>query len=86
MLPSFKPETCPLAMATYGIDCNCPFKIPAGRLDIVRERLELPDASQSIASFMASGDFTIKLDTQDNVGDYASLTIGFTVKQKPASG
>jgi len=82
MLPSFNPTDCPKPMAHYGIDCNCPFNIPTGQLNIIRERLELPDAQGSIAAFMASGDFVIRLDTHDTVGPYASLTIKFTVKPK----
>jgi hypothetical protein len=80
MLPSFKPETCPKPMAQYGIDCNCPFNIPAGQLNIVREKVELSDAQASVAAFMASGDFDIRLDTHDSVGPYASLTIKFSIK------
>ncbi|CAF0767658.1 unnamed protein product [Rotaria sordida] len=86
MLPSFKPQTCPARMAQFGIDCNCPFNIPAGPLSIVNEPLELPDAQSSIANFMATGDFVIQLDAQDQVGPYASLTIKFTVKSQKQSG
>jgi hypothetical protein len=86
MLPKFQPETCPLPMLQYGIDCNCPFNIPAGQLNIIRERLELPDASSSIANFMASGDFSIQLDTYDSDGAYAAIIIKFTVKPAKPSG
>ncbi|CAF2398521.1 unnamed protein product [Rotaria sp. Silwood2] len=86
MLPSFKPDSCPKAMAQYGIDCNCPFNIPAGHLSIVNEKLEIPDAQSSIANFMATGDFSIQLDTQDAVGSYASIIIKFTVKSHKPSG
>ena len=73
-------------MAQYGIDCNCPFNIPAGQITIRDEKLVLPDAQATIASFMATGDFDIQLDTYDAVGPYASLTIGFTVKSARPSG
>ncbi|UJR36792.1 hypothetical protein I4U23_029505 [Adineta vaga] len=86
MLPSFKPETCPPTALNYGVDCNCPFNIPTGQLDIIRERMELPDAQASIASFMASGDFTIELDTYDSTGPYAKISVGFTVKPVKPSG
>ncbi|CAF4606186.1 unnamed protein product [Rotaria sp. Silwood1] len=86
MLPTFKADTCPKPMAQYGIDCNCPFNIPAGHLSIVNEKLEIPDAQSSIANFMATGDFTIQLDTQDAVGPYASIIIKFTVKSHKPSG
>jgi hypothetical protein len=86
MLPTFKPETCPAPMAQYGIDCTCPFKIPAGRITITKEKLELPDAQATVANFMATGDFSIQLDTYDSVGPYASLSIKFTVKAAKPSG
>lgn len=86
MLPSFKPDTCPKPMAQYGIDCTCPFNIPAGQLSISRERIELPDAKSSIANFMASGDFSIQLDAHDDAGLYGSLIIKFTVKPAKQSG
>ena len=86
LLPSFGPATCPAGVAQYGIDCNCPFNIRTGQISIVKERLELPDAQASIASFMASGTFTIKLDTYDAVGQYASITIKFSVVSAKPSG
>jgi hypothetical protein len=86
VLPQFKPDSCPAPMAQYGIDCNCPFNIPAGRIVIENERLILPDAQATIANFMATGDFTIQLDTYDTVGAYASLIIRFTVKAAKPTG
>ena len=86
MLPSFKPDTCPPPMAQYGIDCNCPFNIPAGQLDIIKERLELPDAQSTIAGFMSLGDFSIQLDAYDEVGSYASIILKFSVKPVTSSG
>jgi hypothetical protein len=86
MLPTFKPETCPPGVAQYNIDCTCPFKIPVGPLNILKERMELPDAQNTMASFMASGDFSIRLQTYDAVGPYADITIKFTVKPVKPSG
>ncbi|CAF0872980.1 unnamed protein product [Adineta ricciae] len=86
MLPSFRPETCPPTAANYGVDCNCPFNIPAGSLNIIKEKMVLPDAQASIASFMASGDFSFQLDTYDSQGSYANIIIKFTVKPAKPSG
>ena len=86
LLPTFRPETCPAPMAQYGIDCNCPFNIRSGQLKIENEKLVLPDAQATIANFMATGDFSIQLDTYDSAGAYASLTIRFTVKAAKPSG
>ena len=86
LLPTFKPDTCPPPMAQYGIDCTCPFNIRTGQITIENEKLVLPDAQATIANFMATGDFSIQLDTYDTSGPYASLIIKFTVKAAKPSG
>ena len=43
-------------------------------------KIDLPDFSQSIFTFLASGDFDIKVVTSDSVGSYGCLNIKFTVK------
>ncbi|CAF0739801.1 unnamed protein product [Brachionus calyciflorus] len=79
LLPSFSPETCPPTVAQYGIDCNCPFQIKTGLIDI-EEHFDVPDATQTIASFLASGDFEIKIDTKDANGAFGCVNIKFAVK------
>jgi hypothetical protein len=57
---------CPPESADYGIDCNCPFEIPAQTVDEVFER-DVPafigDARFFFVlnSFTANGDFDIKI-------------------------
>jgi hypothetical protein len=77
---SFNPNACPPELADYGIDCKCPFKIRSGRIEILDTLLELPDASASIATFLASGDFDITIKTEDPLGKFACVRIKFTVK------
>ena len=77
---SFNPTACPPELAQFGIDCTCPFKVPAGNVNIEDTLAELPDASTSIATFLASGDFDITIKTEDVLGKYACVRIKFTVK------
>jgi hypothetical protein len=53
------PANCPPGLADWGIDCSCPFNIPAQSVDDSIE-VELPDLSTTIVSFLANGDFDIK--------------------------
>ena len=50
---------CPPELAEWGIDCNCPFNIPAQSVE-GNISLDVPDLSTTIVSFLASGDFDIK--------------------------
>jgi len=83
LLPeSFNPTQClnyP-TLADYGIDCNCPFNVKSGFVNIQDILLEIPDASQSIATFLASGDFDITAKVSDPKGDVANFQIQFSVK------
>jgi len=79
---SFNPTACPPELLDFGIDCKCPFSIRDGLIEIIDTILDLPDASQSIATFLASGDFDITIKTQDASGPFANIRIQFTVKPK----
>ena len=83
LLPdSFNPQVCAQypTLLQYGIDCNCPFNIVSGFINIPDILLDIPDASQSIATFLASGDFDITMKTADPQGDIANVQIQFSVK------
>jgi hypothetical protein len=86
-LDEFQPATCPAGLAQFGIDCRCPFDIKIQKLNIVRELLNIPDASKTAASFLASGNFNITVVAKDtnNAGaaqPYACVNLLLTVKQK----
>ncbi|CAF1055510.1 unnamed protein product [Brachionus calyciflorus] len=81
LLPSFTPETCPPSLADLGIDCTCPFKLKAGLLEI-EELFEVPDANSTIFSFLASGDFEVKIEAKDALGPSGCINIKFAVKPK----
>ena len=86
ILAEFQPDNCPPALAQYGIDCTCPFNIETQRLNIIDEPLDLPDASQTAASFMASGNFDITIkayeDDSSAPAPYGCGIVKVTVKQK----
>lgn len=46
----------------------------------IQEHFDVPAAEASIFSFLASGDFDIKIETQDNNGAFACVEIKFAVK------
>jgi hypothetical protein len=56
----FFPENCPPELLPLGIDCNCPFNIPAQTIDETFE-YDIPDYSITAASFLATGDFDVKV-------------------------
>ena len=84
---SFNPAYCaqfPMLL-DYGIDCNCPFNVKSGFINLQDITLIIPDASQSIATFLASGDFDINItDIADPKGPIANIQVQFSAK--PASG
>ena len=77
---SFTPEKCKKypQLLDFGIDCTCPFKFRSGEILIDNIELELPDASTSIATFLASGDCEITLDASDAKGKFGCLNVKFT--------
>ena len=87
LLDEFQPATCPAGLAQFGIDCRCPFNIKPQRLNIDRELLNIPDASKTAASFLASGNFNITVIAKDtdNPGaaqPYGCVNLLLTIKQK----
>jgi hypothetical protein len=83
LLPlAFNPTVCPPELAPFGIDCTCPLKMKAGLINIEKIPLAVPDASQTIATFLASGDFDIQIKLADDSGSISCVKIGFTVKPR----
>lgn len=46
----------------------------------IKEYLDVPSADSSIFSFLASGDFDVKIETQDGNGPFGCVEIKFSVK------
>ena len=55
----------------------------SGFINLQDIEVEVPDASQSIATFLASGDFDVTIKAADPLGDIANIQVQFSVK--PAS-
>lgn len=58
-------ENCLPDLANWGIDCNCPFNIPIETVD-GSHPIEIPDLTNTVASFMANGDFDITVKVNDS--------------------
>jgi hypothetical protein len=74
-------------LAQYGIDCKCPFDIKPQQLNIIDHPLDIPDASQTAATFLASGNFNITVSVRDLDNPSAPQPYGcgvslVTIKQK----
>jgi len=76
---TFNPENCAPSLAEFGIDCTCPFNIRDGDVNIDAP-MDLPDASTTAATFLASGDFDITVKGSDPRGDFGCLNLKFTVE------
>ena len=86
MIPdSFNPTVCSTypTLIDYGIDCNCPFNIKSGFVNIDNITFDVPDASTSIATFLASGDFDVTATVADPIGPIANFNLKFSVKKAP---
>lgn len=83
LLPhAFNPQVCPPELLPSGIDCTCPLKIKKGLINIDKVPLVVPDASQTIATFLASGDFDIQIKLADDAGSISCVKIGFSVRPR----
>jgi len=63
-----------------GIDCTCPFKVKKGLITVNNNVLDLPDASTTVATFLASGDFDVSIKLADDLGSLSCVNIGFSVR------
>ena len=54
-------SNCPPEYEEWGIDCSCPFKIPAQSIE-GSPQFEIQDLSTTIVSFLAYGDFDVTIN------------------------
>ena len=70
-------------LAEHGIDCNCPFNIRQGILDINNIDFELYDLSTTGPfSFLAIGDFDVTANISDSRGNVANVGLKFSIKPR----
>lgn len=77
---------CPAGGAQFGIDCSCPFNIPAQSVD-VDSTMDIPDFSSlagGLLSFL-NGDYTITVNASDDNGFLGCLNTKITLKKAPAT-
>jgi hypothetical protein len=67
----FNRQRCPSELLKFGFDCTCPMKARGGNGDILEFKdkdLDIPDASKTLVSFLASGDFALNVKIGDGLG------------------
>lgn len=77
---------CPPPLAAIGIDCSCPFNIPQNNNINLQFPSNIEDLSTSVASFLASGDFKIRLKATGPAPTNEVGCLEFSISMKPASG
>ena len=78
----FSPENCPDFLLNNGIDCTCPFNIPAGLIDI-NTNFDLPDISTTtLPTWLGRGDFDVDLKLTQGTNSILCFNIKFSVKPK----
>ncbi len=70
-IAEFYPENCPVDLAPWGIDCNCPFNVPAQTVDGTITG-DIPDLATTVISFMANGDFDIKATINNSANQHVA--------------
>ncbi|CAF0999818.1 unnamed protein product [Didymodactylos carnosus] len=83
LFSQFNPRDCPQELFRWGIDCKCPFNIPASqRLDVHQlfSSSALSAAQTSFYRLFASGIFNIKVEISDIRGPLVCLELRFTIK------
>ena len=69
------------SLNAHGIDCICPFNLQAGLLDLQDISFPILDMSTTVFSFLASGDFDVKVNASDAQGAIANIQFKFTMKK-----
>ena len=83
LLPdNFNPDVCLPELLDFGIDCTCPLKLKKGLIDMDSLKLDLPDASTTIFTFLASGEFDITAKMSDQKGSYSCVVLKFSVRPR----
>ena len=79
---NLSPDSCSPEAVYYGIDCNCPFDIPAQLIDSTSS-LQITDFS-TLGGFypiIRSGDYDVRFVAHDKDGFFGCLNVKFTLKK-----
>ena len=75
-------SNCRPELLEYGIDCRCPFNFPIQLYDGRFELLDIPDFSNTIISFLASGDFDVTVNINNSANEHLGCyRLKFTVQK-----
>ena len=78
---NFDENNCPENFIKNGFDCRCPFNLPVTELNF-NNILDLPDASTTIFTFLASGDFDVTIKGSIDTTNVLCLNMKYTIKPK----
>ena len=78
------PENCNPELAQWGIDCTCPFNIPAQTLDgSIPFSIRMPE-DNIVATFFGSGDYDFTIQINNNRGQHvACLRFLYPIYRSP---
>jgi hypothetical protein len=81
----FSPNNCATypSLASSGIDCNCPFNLASGIIDLNGIAFDIPDLTTSPIYYLTNGDFNVTANISDNVENIANIQFKFSLKPAP---
>ena len=74
----FSPANCPPELKEAGIDCKCPFNLPAGFLRI-STMFETNTPAFMGSSFLVRGHYTLKVQSYDMWGHWFCMDLAFDI-------
>lgn len=72
-------DNCPSNFIANGVDCQCPFNLPSGIIEL-RDVIQTYSPAFLTNSWLLSGDYKIKIEASDSRGFFFCLSLGFTIK------
>ncbi len=71
------------SLASSGIDCNCPFNLASGIIDLNGIAFDIPDLTTSPIYYWINGDFDVTANISDNLENIANVQFKFSLKPAP---
>lgn len=75
---NFSPWNCPPELKAAGIDCSCPFNLPAGLIDI-HTTFETDTPAFMDSAFLVRGFYRLRVESSDPIGYWFCLDMEFNI-------
>lgn len=72
-------SSCPANFVANGVNCECPFNLPAGQIEL-RDIIQTYSPVFLNNAWLLNGDYKIKIVANDSRGYLFCLNLGFTIK------